>query len=171
MTWRPGTDERGVDRSYLDGSDRVQTFAPSVVERLRELVGEAPADLEHTAPLVLRAGVQTQLGPGDVACEDGTTLAVDAALPTDLPLGYHEWRPADGPVRALIVSPGRCHLPAGLREWGWAVQLYAARSRDSWGIGDLADLRRLREWAQGAGAGLLMVNPLHAAAPTFPQES
>lgn len=171
MTWQPSTDERGVDRSYLDGADRVQTFAPEVVERLRELVGEAPPDLERTAPLVVRAGATTPVGRGAVRCEGGTTRSVEAALPADLPLGYHDWHPADGPARALIVSPGRCHLPTGLREWGWAVQLYAARSRESWGIGDLADLRRLRDWVQGLGAGFLMVNPLHAAAPTFPQES
>jgi 4-alpha-glucanotransferase len=49
--------------------------------------------------------------------------------------------------------------------WGWAVQLYAVRSRASWGIGDLADLRRLGEWASGLGAGFIQVNPLMAAHP------
>jgi 4-alpha-glucanotransferase len=68
------------------------------------------------------------------------------------------------------VSPGRCWLPAGGRSWGWTSQLYATRSEHSWGIGDLADLRTLRAWAQEDGAGFLLVNPLHAVAPTFPQE-
>jgi 4-alpha-glucanotransferase len=36
-------------------------------------------------------------------------------------------------------------------------------------MGDLSDLRRLREWAQQLGAGFLLVNPLHAVAPTYPQ--
>jgi 4-alpha-glucanotransferase len=102
--------------------------------------------------------------------EDGSALRVGDRPPPDLPWGYHDWRPLDGrPGVRLIASPGRCHLPPGLRTWGWAVQLYAARSRRSWGIGDLADLRRLARWSRGApGAGLLLVNPLDAATPVLP---
>jgi len=50
------------------------------------------------------------------------------------------------------------------------VQLYAARSTESWGMGDLGDLRRLGQWtSQELGGGLILVNPLHAAHPTLPQ--
>jgi 4-alpha-glucanotransferase len=92
-------------------------------------------------------------------------------VPDDFPLGYHLLHDGDGGTRRLIVSPGRCWLPDQWRAWGLAVQLYAARSRSSWGIGDLADLRALREWLQRAGAGFCMVNPLHAVAPTPQQET
>jgi 4-alpha-glucanotransferase len=54
--------------------------------------------------------------------------------------------------------------------WGWAVQLYALRSRESWGIGDLADLRRFGRWAAHEGASVLMVNPLTAPNPSLPIE-
>src|SRR6185436_12525088 len=71
----------------------------------------------------------------------------------------------------FIAAPARCHLPEGLRAWGWAIQLYAVRSRQSWGIGDLADLRQLAEWSAGAlGAGVAVLNPLHAPLPIVPQE-
>jgi 4-alpha-glucanotransferase len=50
------------------------------------------------------------------------------------------------------------------------MQLYATRSSRSWGIGDLGDLRSVRAWSESIGAGFLLVNPLHAVAPTFPQE-
>jgi 4-alpha-glucanotransferase len=50
------------------------------------------------------------------------------------------------------------------------LQLYATRSSRSWGIGDLGDLRSVRQWSEELGAGFLLVNPLHAVAPTFPQE-
>jgi 4-alpha-glucanotransferase len=50
------------------------------------------------------------------------------------------------------------------------VQLYATRGRDSWGIGDLGDLRTIREFAQAQGGGFVLVNPLHAVAPTPEQE-
>lgn len=164
------TDEWGVDESYVDSDGRTQPISGDVIRRLRELLGRPPQDHEQRSPLVLRVGRAVQVGRCDVVLEDGTRLAVDSTLPTDLPAGYHELHPAHGRVRALILSPGRCHLPAGLRAWGWAVQLYAARSRHSWGFGDLADLGMLRDWAQSVGAGFLMVNPLHAAAPTLPQE-
>ena len=49
--------------------------------------------------------------------------------------------------------------------------MYAARSRRSWGIGDLADLRRLGRWAAGSGAGIALINPLAAATPVVPQQA
>jgi 4-alpha-glucanotransferase len=103
--------------------------------------------------------------PVDLVLEDGTELPGIESLPPDLPLGYH--RLGD---EQLVVTPGRCHLPAGLRAWGWAVQLAATRSRASWGIGDLDDLRRLAGWAAGRGAGFVALSPLHAPAPVTPQQ-
>jgi 4-alpha-glucanotransferase len=63
---------------------------------------------------------------------------------------------------AAATSPAACFLPDDMRIWGWAVQLYSARSADSWGIGDLGDLRRLADWSAGQGAKMIIVNPLHA---------
>src|SRR6185503_9313644 len=111
--------------------------------------------------------------PGtELVLEDGTALRLDRGLPADLPLGYHELRsPLGRAARRFIAAPARCHLPEGLRAWGWAIQLYAVRSRQSWGIGDLADLRQLVEWSAGAlGAGVAVLNPLHAPLPIVPQE-
>lgn len=62
-------------------------------------------------------------------------------------------------------------LPAAPRCWGWQVQLYSLHSQRSWGIGDFADLRDLAVWAAGEGAGLVLVNPLHAVAPVHPIEA
>src|SRR5262249_10071773 len=44
------------------------------------------------------------------------------------------------------------------------------RSRRSWGLGDLADLRDLGRWSAGLGARTLVVNPLDAPLPLVPQE-
>jgi 4-alpha-glucanotransferase len=60
--------------------------------------------------------------------------------------------------------------PAPERAWGWAVQLYALRSRDSWGVGDFADLRRFARWSRKAGASAILLNPLGAQTPTFPYQ-
>lgn len=55
------------------------------------------------------------------------------------------------------------------RSWGFAVQLYSLRSRQSWGHGDLADLADLATWsATDLGAHFVLINPLHAAGPLPP---
>ena len=108
----------------------------------------------------------------ELTLEDGTLMELQDRLPGDLPIGYHwlQLKKLSSAIR-LIVSPGRCHFPPDLRIWGWNAQLYAVRSRESWGIGDLADLRRLTQWARSLGAGLVLVNPLDAVPPVTPQEA
>lgn len=98
-------------------------------------------------------------------------------LPADLPLGYHRVHLSSGGHETstpLIVSPAWLGLPPRLgarRSWGLATQLYSVRSKNSWGIGDLADLTDLAVWAGFRhGAAYVLVNPLHAAAPTRPME-
>jgi 4-alpha-glucanotransferase len=98
-------------------------------------------------------------------------------LPGDLPLGYHRVHLQVGSFdtsTTLIITPESVELPARLgarRTWGLATQLYSVRSQRSWGIGDLTDLTDLAVWSGSQhGAGYILVNPLHAAAPTAPME-
>ncbi|MBS41886.1 MAG: 4-alpha-glucanotransferase [Nocardioides sp.] len=163
------TDEWGVQQDYIGADDLPHRVDDAVVAAVREAIGRPPADLEDTAPVVTRPGRSTGLR-GTVACEDGSTRELDDVLDDDFPLGYHDVTPAaGGPARRLIVSPGRCHLP-DTQQWGWAVQLYAVWSRRSTGLGDLGDLRTLREWTGQHGGGFVLVNPLHAVAPVEPLE-
>lgn len=171
----PSTDDWGIDLRWVDAHDVEQTVGVQTVEALRSAIGRPPADLEETAPLALRPGASLEGlagvdGPLDVVCEDGSSCRLEKVVPADFPLGYHRVRTSGDRERLLIVSPGRCWLPKGWRAWGWTVQLYAAHSKSSWGIGDLGDLRSLRDWAADSGAGFLLVNPLHAVSPTYPQE-
>jgi len=170
VTPTPTTDEWGIDASWLDALDEEHEVAQATIDRLREVIGRPPADLEERAPIVARPGDALEVDEADVVCEDGEVRHVDGELPADFPLGYHWLQSPEGRRRRLIVSPGRCWLPEQ-RSWGWAVQLYAARSRGSWGIGDLADLRAIRRMAADQGAGFVLINPLHAVAPTAGQEA
>lgn len=97
------------------------------------------------------------------------------ALPAGLPLGYHRLRVRSGDIEtgaAVIITPDWVGLPetiGGKRAWGLAAQLYSVRSRQSWGVGDVTDLADLALWSGTAhGADYLLVNPLHAAAPSGP---
>jgi 4-alpha-glucanotransferase len=165
------TDEWGIDASWLDAHDQEHEVSRATIEQLRGVIGKPPADLEERAPIVARPGDALEVDEADVVCEDGSARRIDGELPDDFPLGYHWLQTRDGRRRRLIVSPGRCWLPEGHRAWGWAVQLYATRSRASWGIGDLADLRAVRRMAADQGAGFLLINPLHAVAPIPQQEA
>jgi 4-alpha-glucanotransferase len=81
-------------------------------------------------------------------------------------------------VHGTAAAPGEAaprhaeHVSAPVpwsRSWGFAVQLYSLRSRDSWGHGDLHDLADLARWsARDLGASFVLINPLHAAEPLPP---
>ncbi len=108
---------------------------------------------------------------GELHLEDGAVLAIDGPFPPDLPIGYHTLRSREDDTLRLIISrPAKCFLPPELKAGGWAVQLYATRSEQSWGFGDLADLRHLAHWSAQRGASMMLLNPLCAVAPTKPQQ-
>ncbi|MBV9821938.1 MAG: 4-alpha-glucanotransferase, partial [Actinobacteria bacterium] len=138
-----------VARTYLDFAGAEHRISAATVARLRQALGSPPVGAEDSAPIVARRGAPVPV-TGRLQLEDGGSLELAGRVPEDCPFGYHT---VTGPVpRQLIVSPGRCYLP-DRRAWGWTVQLYAARSARSWGIGDLGDLRTLTRWAAGQGAG------------------
>jgi len=162
-----------VDDGYEDAGGRWRTSPPETVAAI--LRAMSPEDDATPPPNPVRfvgPGRSAEVdGPRRLVLEDGTELGVDGALPPDLPFGYHTLTGLDeGVETVLVASPGRCRLPANAPAWGWAVQLYALRSSRSWGMGDLGDLGQLARWSAGdLGAGLLLVNPLHAALPGLPQ--
>jgi 4-alpha-glucanotransferase len=145
--------------------------------RLRHLFGEpAEAWLEledgGRIDVIVRPTTVTEHRPS-AQLKDQSTLT----LTKHPPLGYHQLRarwPGGEAATTLIVTPDFLGFPDRLgddRAWGLTAQLYSVRSRDSWGVGDLADLRTLVSWS-GAdlGADFLLVNPLSAAEPCAPME-
>jgi 4-alpha-glucanotransferase len=161
-------DEWGIDSSYVDATSHVQSISDETVERLRGIIGEPTAT---EGPLVVGPGEPIQLGEGELVLEDGTAVEVHGEARRDLPLGYHTFTDQAGTSRRVIVSPRRCHMPSGRQTWGWAAQLYAARSSQSWGMGDLGDLARLARWSHEIGAGFVLVNPMGAVAPVAAQQA
>jgi 4-alpha-glucanotransferase len=171
------TDAWGIDRHYQDAYGEWHAIPEETRLAVMEAMEADPAcqaPTIETPVLFLRPGRPACLiGAGELVLETGERLHVESALPANLPFGYHVLHPADGSGRIrVIVSPDRCFLPEDLKTWGWALQLYALRSRSSWGIGDLHDLGDFAAWsATELGAGVLMINPLHAAMPLVPQQT
>ncbi|MDO5502636.1 MAG: 4-alpha-glucanotransferase [Actinomycetia bacterium] len=114
-------------------------------------------------------------------CEiDGKLIGeATVVVPSNVPLGWHTLtaRLEDGSTHtaSLIVTPRTLPLHPSIqhsRVWGLMSQIYAARSEQSWGIGDLADLAETASWAgDELGADFVLVNPLHAAQPEPPMEA
>jgi 4-alpha-glucanotransferase len=171
----------GIAPGYHDVWGNWKTPTDEAARALRRAMGARTDDPAEPAPSgtplrFIAAGARATsaiVAKAVLFLDDGSQVPVrDGRLPPDLPLGYHRLE-ADagrsGPqVENVVVVPPRCHVPEAFHAWGITAQLYAARSRASWGIGDLGDLRRLADWATERGASTIGLNPLHANAPGGP---
>ncbi len=167
-----------IESRYRDAFGNWRQVPAATLGRLRAALREEASP--HEAVRVIRAGQRVTFDePADLVLENGSRETLRAMpgspgrsrVPADVPLGYHTVELHDSGRRvALIVAPARCHLPSGLRIWAWALQLYAARTRRSWGLGDFGDLARFATDVRRQGCRLLLLNPLHAATPVVPQE-
>jgi 4-alpha-glucanotransferase len=167
------TDPWGIDEGWWGTDGTWRAASPEAHAAARAAMGGDPAaDGPPPGPgiVVHRPGDTTELEhPAHLVLEDGTELGRVERLAPDVPLGIHELRGDHGDASATVLaSPGRCHRPPDLRTWGLAVQVPTARSRGSWGIGDLADVASLARWVGEQGGGALGLSPLHAPAPVAP---
>ena len=159
--------------SDVEAAPWARLLPPSVVVRgAGEVALHVEEGVEVALEVLLEDGTTQELAvPGVVAARRGPQVRRLVPL-TDLPLGWHELRCSAGGRTAtsvLCVAPRRIELPAGLdRAWGWMVQLYSLRSRQSWAMGDYRDLRTVVEHSAAAGAGAVLLNPLHAETPVVP---
>ena len=179
-------DERSAALAAHDREYWTRSLPPTIVAR-SERESSFWVHVTHGEPVGLwirledgsvRAGLR-QLENDTPPYDLGDRLVGEATfeLPPDLPLGYHRLYLQAGSSESsapLIVVPAKLELPlrlGGKRIWGLATQLYSVQSERSWGVGDLTDLTDLAVWS-GAnhGAGYILVNPMHAAAPVAPME-
>jgi 4-alpha-glucanotransferase len=114
-------------------------------------------DETGTVPVAEAPVIEGPLGEAPVTEAPLREAPRDEAPVIEGPLG-------EAPLAEVPVVPG----PED-RSWGFAVQLYSLRSRQSWGHGDLGDLADLAAWsASDLGAGFILINPLHAGEPMPP---
>ncbi len=171
------TEYEGSDRTVVEVDDELviavlgmldvdASTADAVSASLRD-VRERERRTALPPTIVLVEGQVHDVGiAARVELEDGSSIEVDGSLPGDLPLGWHHVVTDDQTV-TLIVAPSR--MPDIRPTWGWMLQLYALRSAESWGMGDFGDLAEFaRRAGSEQGAGVILVNPVQAVAPTHP---
>jgi 4-alpha-glucanotransferase len=172
---RRTAEARGIATQFTDAAHRTYEVSEATLKAVLDAMGPEPAAAAAWPPTVVtRTGRPSSWRAPEAATlvlEGGEERPLPAELPGDLPPGRHRVEGRTG-ATTLVVAPGRCHLPpeldGGGRAWGWAAQLYAVRSRSSWGIGDLRDLAGLLAASAPLGAGFALLNPLHAALPGEP---
>ena len=136
-------------------------IAPEYYDWRGQLV-EVPAE---TLDAILHVLEQTPEDPRDEADLDEPG---PRALGPRPPPGRQPGRGGEEDLGVADRSAPRLSIPAK-RQWGFTVQLYSLRSKDSWGHGDLHDLAKLARWsAVELGAGFVLINPLHAVEPLPP---
>ena len=167
-------DSHGIATRYKDAYGKWREVPQETLRAIRSVMQEPHAVTNEPGLQILSAGEKFRLSsPAILYLEDGTRQACAIESPPDLPIGYHTLvDPRNGSQTRLIVSPEQCHLHKSLRAWGWAVQLYALRSKASWGMGDLRDLRDFARWAsKDLHCNFILSNPMGAATPLLPQQT
>ncbi len=167
------SDDAGVEAALAEVEDAPwrRLLPPSTVVRGPGGVVpvRAPKGVGVRLEVVLEAGGTVDVEVGDVLEDRDGRVLREAVLP-DLPLGWHGLRATAGQETdeaVLVVAPATIEAAPG-RSWGWMVQLYSLRSAGSWGLGDYADLRTVVEATSADGAGVVLLNPLHAETPVPP---
>ncbi len=168
-------------KDYVDRASRPLPPAVVTVEgREASFNVHVPAGSPANVHIVLENGetrevYQDENNSPDVEVDGVMWGEATFHIPGDLPLGYHRLL-LDDPASecALIITPARLTTSdkwVANPQAGVMAQLYSVRSKNSWGMGDFADLGLLAETlATEAGASFLLINPLHAAEPVPPVE-
>ncbi|MFZ2624097.1 MAG: 4-alpha-glucanotransferase [Propionibacterium sp.] len=155
----------GVVGSYIDASGQpVEVPAPTLALVARHFDSSLASIPEA---LVCTPGHFHPKLFGALRLEDGREIQVHGTVEQP---GYHVLHDDEG-VRHLVICTSETLRTPG-RGWGWQVQLYAARSSQSWGIGDFRDLAMICRLAAEQGADCVQVSPVHAVGPvSSPQDS
>jgi 4-alpha-glucanotransferase len=145
---RARPDHGGVDPDLIRRA-KAAGIAPEYENWRHELVQVPPETLEALLGALDRAAA---LGHGAAAESEASPDAGTS------PAEIREIRERDAGLAIPELPPRRA--------WGFTVQLYSVRSRQSWGHGDLHDLADLAAWSgRDLDAGFILLNPLSAAEP------
>lgn len=101
----------------------------------------------------------------------------EVAITSDLDYGYYDFElQGEGEIYRSVLAcvPEKCYSDEAVesgRLWGFAVQLYAMKSRRNWGVGDFTDLKNLVQLCAETGADIIGLNPLNVLFHDFPENA
>ena len=99
------------------------------------------------------------------------------SIDKDLEVGYYDLTVTieDKDYKSVLaVAPAKCYENAAVdngRLWGYALQLYAMKSKRNWGVGDFTDLKNFAKIAAQSGADIIGLNPLNVLSHDFPENA
>jgi 4-alpha-glucanotransferase len=110
-----------------------------------------------------RGRMRLPAGHCEIILESGERVETTGTHAPPLPFGYHTLR-VDGVHEAVIfAAPIKAPWPKNARSWGIFAPVYAMRTNETWGAGDIGDLQRYREWVNELGGGIVATLPMAAA--------
>lgn len=93
----------------------------------------------------------------------------------ELPIGYYKLEVRVGSksyYSKLALAPKRSYEKENTEKlWGFALQLYALKSKRNWGVGDFTDLANFVDLAAKNGADLIGLNPLNVLSHDYPENA
>ena len=84
------SDDWGIQARWIDADDQAREVPEVTIQRLRQLIGRPPTDLEDRAPVVARAGQHLRLGRVESGARTGRGAASTARCPAT-----SRWLPPD----------------------------------------------------------------------------
>ena len=97
-------------------------------------------------------------------------------LTNDLAVGYYDMTVEAAGKKyktVLAVAPERCYDNQAMSQklWGYALQLYAMKSKRNWGVGDFTDLKNFVDVCANQGADVIGLNPLNVLEHNYPENA
>ncbi len=99
------------------------------------------------------------------------------SIDKDLEVGYYDLTVTieDKDYKSVLaVAPAKCYENAAVdngRLWGYALQLYAMKSKRNWGVGDFTDLKNFVKVCSDCGGDVIGLNPLNILEHNYPENA
>lgn len=113
------------------------------------------------------------------SCEEGRTKLIKfkAEIKGNVELGYYEIAAKTNGKEyktILAVAPKQCYpldKKGKGKLFGFALQLYALKSRRNWGVGDFTDLENMVDILADDGGDIIGLNPLNVLEHDYPEQA
>lgn len=160
---------------YVVKQDNISFDVVLPKKNVEELLTVSIKNIQNGETLAVR--YQVKKTGEEKRIDNDDYVKLDVKINDDLDVGYYELDvKLDSSVYSskLAVAPQRCYEADDVSDnklWGFAVQLYALKSKRNWGVGDLTDLANLVDICVRSGASVIGLNPLNVLVHDYPENA